>query len=220
MDVFAIHEHKNSVCDALKLMYACIKFKVRLFYNSMFLTSILTLVTTLREHFVYIKQSVSDSNKFSLVETNNKVSSGDHAIQNSRGFLGFFPIKLKMSFSDFWKSTYTHISITQNDWNNYCIFLQLNVNLENNPLQQFGAGIQKVRRWALNGIKMSKSGKKQNREWNFWMPVNAWEWKCSQKFHSWFRFFPDLDISMSFNAHLLTGLEAKKHLLLIFVELN
>ena len=30
-----------------------------------------------------------------------------------------------------------------------------------------------VRRWALNGSEISKSGKKRNPEWNFVMPFNA-----------------------------------------------
>ena len=61
-----------------------------------------------------------------------------------------------------------------------------------------------VRRWALNGTEISKSGKNRNREWNYWMPFNAYELKC--KFHSRFSFFPDLDISIIFNAQIFTGI--------------
>ena len=39
-----------------------------------------------------------------------------------------------------------------------------------------------VRRSALNGIEMWKSGKKRNREWNFWMPFNALELKFNAHF--------------------------------------
>ena len=49
-----------------------------------------------------------------------------------------------------------------------------------------------------------KIWKKQNREWKFWMPFNAQELKCIQNFLSRFHFFPDFDISMPFNAHLVT----------------
>ena len=58
--------------------------------------------------------------------------------------------------------------------------------------------------WALNYIEMSKSEKKQNQEWKFRMPFNAWELKCIQKFLSRFHFFLDFDISMPFNAQLVT----------------
>ena len=61
-----------------------------------------------------------------------------------------------------------------------------------------------VRRWALNGIEMSKSGKKWNREWNFWMHFDSYALKGIQKFHSRFHLFPDFDISMPSNAHLHT----------------
>ena len=51
---------------------------------------------------------------------------------------------------------------------------------------------------------MAKSGENQNREWNFWMPFNAYELKCIKKFLYRFHSFPDFDISIPFNAHLLT----------------
>ena len=71
--------------------------------------------------------------------------------------------------------------------------------------------IYRVRRWILSGIEISKSRKKWDQEWNFWMLFNAYELKCIQRFHFRFRFFPDFDISMPFNAHLLTGCRDAGH---------
>ena len=63
-----------------------------------------------------------------------------------------------------------------------------NINANKTPVPR---NPMSIRRWTLNGIEMSKSGKIGNREWNF-------------QFHSRFHFIPDSDTSMPFNAHFLT----------------